>query len=220
MRLWDGGIIYCLRHIFTLFEKVVNTLKFEINDTALSFSPLGILFFSLLVYTHSFAYSLAFFLSVITHELGHILVMKLLGEKTYSVSFTGRGISICSQGNADEKEKLLFVLAGPAAGLILFILCKYFDGVYFSRLLADITLRLTVLNLIPCLPLDGGNILLCTLKILFDEKASTETGKIISLHVCFISALTGILLLCCDKGIYFLLLSAFLCYFNMSEEYL
>ena len=195
-------------------------MKFEINDTALSFSPLGILFFSLLVYTHSFAYSLAFFLSVITHELGHFLAMKLLGEKTYSVSFTGRGISICSQGNADEKEKLLFVLAGPAAGLVLFFLCEHFDGIYFFRLLVGITLRLTVLNLIPCLPLDGGNILLCALKILFDEKISSETEKIISYHVCFFAALTGIVLLCCDKGIYFLLLSAFLCFFNMSDEYL
>ena len=209
-----------MRHIYILFQKVVNALKFKINDTALSFSPLGILFFSLLVYTHSFVYSLAFFLSVITHELGHFLAMKLLGEKTYGISISCKGISICSQGNADEKEKLLFVFAGPAAGLILLILCKFLDGINFFRLLADITLRLTVLNLIPCLPLDGGNILFCTLKILFDEKISSKTEKILFFHVCFIAALTGIVLLCCDKGIYFLLLSAFMCFFNMSDEYL
>ena len=102
----------------------------------------------------------------------------------------------------------------------MFFLCEHFDGIYFFRLLAGITLRLTVLNLIPCLPLDGGNILLCTLKILFDEKVSSETEKILSFHVCFISALTGIVLLCCDKGIYCLFLSAFLCFFNMGDEYL
>jgi Zn-dependent protease len=114
------------------------------------------------------ATALLLFLSVLLHELGHSLVAKLQGIRVQSITlfFLG-GIASIDQEPKTPGKAFQVAIAGPLVSLALFLLFGLAGlliptdaplHILFSRV-AGINLVLALFNLIPGLPLDGGQVL-------------------------------------------------------------
>ena len=116
-------------------------------------------------------FALAIVLSILIHELGHALTAKAFHQKDLEIMLHGFGGFASSSGNRTPKQELLIVFAGPLADLIFGGLLLYLaKNILMSPSLSDGEARqwalvgavgsfniwLGALNLIPCLPWDGG----------------------------------------------------------------
>ncbi|HAG82556.1 MAG TPA: site-2 protease family protein [Cyanobacteria bacterium UBA12227] len=114
------------------------------------------------------AVALLLFASVLAHELGHSLVAIRQGIDVKSITlFLFGGLASLDKESKTPAEAFWVAIAGPAVSLILFAvftvigLSTAISGPLAAMvsLLASINLILALFNLIPGLPLDGGNIL-------------------------------------------------------------
>lgn len=107
------------------------------------------------------------------HELGHMAVMKLFGQKIYSITFYGAGVKISpKKGMMLTKWREAAVLcAGCGVNALLFMLfgCSPFGL---------INLFLCVFNMLPAGGLDGGQLLKLFLE--GSDKLSLRTAE----HIC------------------------------------
>jgi len=115
--------------------------------------------------------------SIIIHELGHALTMRLFGGQQVSIVLHGMGgHAICQGARFSRGQHILISLAGPllqvACGLLVLValimspdISSGATGLGASpvyRLLTSfiyVSLFWAVLNLIPVYPMDGGQIL-------------------------------------------------------------
>ncbi|MEM6839105.1 MAG: site-2 protease family protein [Cyanobacteria bacterium P01_C01_bin.120] len=114
------------------------------------------------------AMALLLFGSVLLHELGHSLIAKSQGIKVNSITlFLFGGIAAIDQESKTPGQAFQVAIAGPAVSLGLYFLLTLSVAilalpepvaVLFANV-AQINLVLTVFNLIPGLPLDGGQVL-------------------------------------------------------------
>ena len=96
-------------------------------------------------------------IAVCFHELCHLAVVKLLHGTVYSFKAGVSGANMeCN--NLSDRGYLLSILAGPLGGLVLVL-----TGRLFPRL-AICSWILSVYNLMPVLPLDGGQALRLLIK--------------------------------------------------------
>lgn len=112
--------------------------------------------------------ALFLFASVVAHELGHSFVAKAQGIDVKSITlFIFGGLASLEKESQTPAEAFWVAIAGPLVSLLLFgsfMAIGY--GVAASgplaailTVLASVNLALALFNLIPGLPLDGGNIL-------------------------------------------------------------
>ena len=97
----------------------------------------AILLLSALYFFGGFISLSALLLAAAVHELGHIIIIKLLGGgiKSFSFEASGMCMSLCGINNAASEAAAL--LAGPAAGLIFALICSYFGVKTANRLLLE-----------------------------------------------------------------------------------
>ncbi|MEM1172232.1 MAG: site-2 protease family protein [Cyanobacteria bacterium P01_H01_bin.35] len=112
--------------------------------------------------------ALLLFSSVLAHELGHSFVALSQGIEVKSITlFIFGGLASLDRESKTPAEAFWVAIAGPLVSLVLFGLFTAINifiaitGPVGSiiQLLAYINLALALFNLIPGLPLDGGNIL-------------------------------------------------------------
>lgn len=112
--------------------------------------------------------ALLLFASVLAHELGHSFVAIRQGIEVKSITlFLFGGLASLDKESQTPGEAFWVAIAGPVVSLLLFALLTVIgtnigmSGALAAivRLLAYINLVLALFNLIPGLPLDGGNIL-------------------------------------------------------------
>lgn len=96
---------------------------------------------------------------VLVHELGHFLLLKMGGMRLRSISLGLFGLEMDYYGLLGGVHGFLSILAGPAFGLAYALVAACIPGEYWS-LSAGLSLALSVFNLLPVLPLDGGRLLL------------------------------------------------------------
>lgn len=115
-----------------------------------------------------FLIALLLFVSVLLHELGHSLVARSQGIKVNSITlFLFGGIAAIDRESQTPGQAFQVAIAGPLVSLTLFALLSilFFQVPPLSPAavlvgnLAQINLVLGLFNLIPGLPLDGGQIL-------------------------------------------------------------
>ncbi|GET41421.1 site-2 protease family protein [Microseira wollei] len=121
-----------------------------------------------LAWVTGFLIALLLFVSVLLHELGHSLVARSQGIKVNSITlFLFGGIAAIDRESQTPGQAFQVAIAGPLVSLTLFALLSilFFQipqsspaGVVVGNL-AQINLVLGLFNLIPGLPLDGGQIL-------------------------------------------------------------
>ena len=112
--------------------------------------------------------ALLLFGSVILHELGHSLVARSQGIKVNSITlFLFGGIASIEEESRTPGQAFQVAIAGPAVSIAIFVLLSLLAYVLpvsspASVVVADlakINLVLAVFNLLPGLPLDGGQVL-------------------------------------------------------------
>jgi Zn-dependent protease/CBS domain-containing protein len=115
-----------------------------------------------------FLIALLLFVSVLLHELGHSLVARSQGIKVNSITlFLFGGIAAIDRESQTPGQAFQVAIAGPLVSLTLFALLSilFFQipqntpAAFLVADLAQINLVLGLFNLIPGLPLDGGQIL-------------------------------------------------------------
>lgn len=115
-----------------------------------------------------FCMALLLFSSVLMHELGHSLVAIAQGIRVHSITlFVFGGIASIEKESKTPGQALQVAIAGPVVSFGLFALLTLANFILplepevarmFSRL-ASINLILTIFNMMPGLPLDGGQVL-------------------------------------------------------------
>ncbi|MCC5653812.1 site-2 protease family protein [Nostoc sp. XA013] len=112
--------------------------------------------------------ALMLFASVVAHELGHSFVAIRQGIDVKSITlFIFGGLASLEKESKTPGEAFWVAIAGPLVSLLL---CSIVTGVAVTTtasgpsaailgVLASVNLALALFNLIPGLPLDGGNIL-------------------------------------------------------------
>lgn len=101
-------------------------------------------------------------LGCIIHEAGHIICLLVLGEKPKKIELSFYGIKLernpmSTQSTAGD---ILVFVSGPSANFIFSAVLFLLSNIYHSlRDAAIISLCIGIFNLLPCRPLDGGNIL-------------------------------------------------------------
>jgi stage IV sporulation protein FB len=136
-------------------------------------------------------YKPAFFspmiIAIIIHELSHILAAFLLNIRIKSFTLMPFGARIESARELSYREELLFSAAGPLGGILSALLCLAFYRIFnddhrlFS--LALTSLALSIFNLIPISPLDGGRMVKCALFMLLPFKKAAFIIALLS-FVC------------------------------------
>lgn len=128
--------------------------------------------------------------SSIFHELGHLIVMSISGNKPEYVRFEITGINIKRQPSIkiSTKNELLISLGGPISNLIIFlfscVLICFFESEKILTV-ACINLILMVFNLLPIKRLDGGMALYFLLTRKYDTDFCSKILKFTS--IVFIS---------------------------------
>ena len=112
--------------------------------------------------------ALLLFGSVLVHELGHSLTARAQGIQVNSITlFMFGGVASIDRESKTPGQAFLVAAAGPAVSFILFILLGILavalpqgnPVAVLAQSLSRINLVLALFNLIPGLPLDGGQIL-------------------------------------------------------------
>ncbi len=104
-------------------------------------------------------------IALAVHETAHMLSAVLLKIKFHKVKITIFGFNL----NADTEnllfaKKIILFLAGPFINLCLYFI--FVDTLYES--FANANIFLCIVNMIPIVPLDGGNICKSILEIFLD----------------------------------------------------
>ena len=139
---------------------------------------------------------LALTLAAAVHELGHLLMLRMLGIRVFGLTLAVTGPVLRCERAAVWYEDLLAALSGPMAGLLLW-------GSAVSRwpLLGEISLFLSILNLLPILPLDGGRALWAVLRHQFDETIAERICTTVSGLLCGAMLICGFLAAASGYGI-------------------
>lgn len=112
--------------------------------------------------------ALLLFASVLAHELGHSFVARWQGIPVNSITlFIFGGLASLGEESKTPADAFWVAIAGPFVSLVLFGLLTAFNTLsgisgalsVVISILATINLALALFNLLPGLPLDGGNAL-------------------------------------------------------------
>jgi Zn-dependent protease len=109
------------------------------------------------------------FVSVLIHELGHVLMGRLFGTHGHIVLYSFGGLAIGSSALSNRWQRIAVYFAGPVAGFVLYGLVRwgvrYLAPGMITPLVASVIWDLLIinlfwglLNLLPIWPLDGGQI--------------------------------------------------------------
>lgn len=119
---------------------------------------------------------LCVFVSILVHEMGHVLMGRLFGSKGHILLYSFGGLAIGANNLRERWQRVLVLFAGPLAGF-LFLGIVFGAALFLSsrqngmeitfsqpivqdvyEMLVWINLGWGILNLLPIFPLDGGQI--------------------------------------------------------------
>ena len=132
------------------------------NRERFRISAPAVLALALIYYLSPVDKLLAVLFPVLVHELGHILALRLLGLRICRFRVEMKGLCIGYRGYAGALGHTLAAAAGPAFGLFYALGASLLASRHQSswlELTAGVSLLLSLFNLLPALPLDGGRIL-------------------------------------------------------------
>lgn len=155
------------RESFTLGPKfpdkpTINEKQQSIKKSFLSLAVFIAAFYLILKW--DFKYVLVLAAVVLIHELGHFMAMKLFKYKDLSIFFIPL-IGALASGEKEEisqKQKVIIALAGPLPGVMIGTILKIAGLKTGNDLMArsgDLFIYLNLFNLLPVMPLDGGQII-------------------------------------------------------------
>lgn len=133
----------------------------------ISISPQLCIFAAVLLLTVPLPWLMGWILAVLIHELSHCIMLFLCGKRIEHVNFAINGAEIQTEALTDG-QTLLCALAGPAGGFLLLLLSNCFPQAAICSIL------LSIYNLLPIHPLDGGRALLGFLRLFFSDETAAK----------------------------------------------
>jgi len=133
--------------------------------------------------------------SLLFHEFGHALTSLSFGQKPRIELVALGGITYPEGPKLSYPKEFLVVFAGPFAGFLLFLIAAFLERIPFfatglvggiRAIFEMINFFWTIVNLVPVLPLDGGQLLRIVFEAIFGIKGlrySLMVGAIIALLV-------------------------------------
>jgi stage IV sporulation protein FB len=143
------------------------------------------------------------FVSVLFHEMGHALTALIFGQKARITLVAFGGVTSYESKDLKFWKQFLIVLNGPLFGILLFLIStlalslNFFENPYlvgFFKLAQLVNLFWSIINLLPVLPLDGGQLLRIALEGAFGVKGlklSLFIGMLASLAFCIFFFVKG-----------------------------
>lgn len=183
-------------------EARARTVRWEISAGAA-------LLFALLYFFDDAGLISALAPAVIAHELGHAAALISCGARMNRVRIGVFGVELRYAGALSGGRAVFAIAAGPAAGALYAaaaFLCARGGSGDFWRLSGAVSVALTVFNLLPALPLDGGRLVEELAGGRFARKASRVTA------VCM--ALGGFALFTGYRTLSLLVMGLWLCVWN------
>ena len=153
------------------------------------------------------SFALMLLMAVIIHELGHLLFLKIFRYEIMQLSLSAFGLEIDYRGCLEGVEGLISIAAGPIFGLV-YGLGSQMAGKEFWRMSGGISLALSMFNLIPVLPLDGGRMLLII---------AGERGRDISRGISLVLFAAAAILSITKGWISLLLMGSWLLVYNLRK---
>ena len=109
-------------------------------------------------------------ISILVHELGHALTIRAFGLPTSITLQSFGGYATYPAGILNRKRSFLVTAAGPAIQLVLavlaFLAMTYLSAIYMNQnaqyffgTLCGVSVFWALINLLPIIPLDGGQLL-------------------------------------------------------------
>ncbi len=171
-------------------------------------------------------YTLLTAYAVVTiHELFHLFAALIVHERVGSVIVMPFGMTLrLSAQLIQNTEKEIFIAAlGPLSNLLMLALCPVLRQIYGSHSLSLTVFRYLnmatlFVNLLPCLPLDGGRIVKAILTKKIGYIAAASLMRRISRFVTISLTLLGIFLLWITRLNISLLMAAGFLALHLSEE--
>lgn len=127
----------------------------------------------------------ALMLAAAFHELGHLAALRAFGCRVTGLYADAGGLTIARRGCMPAAGETVCALAGPLMGGLYALAGSYLGESMGSEVLAmsaGMSLALSIFNLLPAPPLDGGRVLAA----LAGDAAAAKAGLI--LGVCMLSA--------------------------------
>ena len=157
----------------------------------LKMSPLCVIWL-LVLFKFQARFTIPLFCAIILHELGHLVVAKILKIQIKRFEISILGARIITQSELSYKDEFLLALGGPVSGLLGFLFtlpisldkCTPFTE-NFLLPFSLISLCLTIFNLIPLATLDGGRMLFCGLCIAFSLNLASKIMCVASFLTLF-----------------------------------
>lgn len=169
----------------------------------LEVSPGALLLFALLVYFSEPGRTGAVLVPVGIHELGHLAAMGLYRIPVQSLRLELSGLRIDCAAGSTLAEEVALALAGPTAGLLCAAAAEWLGRALGSetvRLSGGVSLLLSLFNLLPVQPLDGGRIFSALAEAWAGADGGGRLARTVSILGAAAVALTGLALALCGRG--------------------
>lgn len=172
-------------------------IKFKAFGVYIGVSVGFLALLSLMLYIDKTGVLLITLEATLFHELGHIVMMYLLGYSFEKIELKIGAVAICGKFNYSLKSELLIALAGPAFNFLLFAV---FSAVYYflsAPVLynALVMLVMAVFHMLPIKGLDGGTVLNCLLSKQLSYKTVSAIVNTFSLIFIFVLIALGAIVL-------------------------
>lgn len=168
------------------------------REKSFPFDPGAALLLGLLIFTLRWSELTALIAAASIHEFGHWVCLKLMRVPVYGFFVTLSGPVLHCGDASSLTGKIMAALSGPIAGILLWAAI-----IRFWPLCAELSLFLSLMNLLPILPLDGGRVLAAV----FPNRTLLILSGLVSATAVILS---GLYLLKAGKGMGFFLFGMWL----------
>ena len=170
-------------------------------------------------------------LFALIHELGHVLVARIVGNKLLKFKIMPLGFSIFLQTNIEDYNKkikkgnmyvlknLIISIAGPITNIIIFLVAFFLPiELMIKEKVIYINAIIAIFNLIPMYPLDGSKILHNALKLFCSNKESYKYTNIVANATLIIFTIFCSVFILYAKNIAIVAILIYLWYINIKEN--
>ena len=170
-------------------------------------------------------------LFALIHELGHVLVARIVGNKLLKFKIMPLGFSIFLQTNIEDYNKkikkgnmyvlknLIISIAGPITNIIIFLVTFFLPiELMIKEKVIYINAIIAIFNLIPMYPLDGSKILQNALKLFCSNKESYKYTNIVANATLIIFTIFCSVFILYAKNIAIVAILIYLWYINIKEN--
>lgn len=157
----------------------------------------------------------------VIHEVGHIICLVVLGEKPESVEFSFYGIKLerSRRSSLTAAEEMAVYAAGPVMNFVFSAFMLPFSSTHTGiKTAAAISFCVGIFNLLPCRPLDGGNILSSFLAYTTDEEKAEKICFYTSCFVIVPMAVSGVAMIFANGNFTLAAVTAYLAWVTLKMK--